>query len=164
MKNKIEYVVADPLYILPLCISEECLGLWVDNKKETKEICIQAICKALTKYTGNKAWAAFTNFDGYNNLMLGHNIIKPEFDTTTGIICVCRLTDSIKKRWKTEYRTTKMNGAAIFNMSKDIDVDFKEYSNWSVIEIKDMVTSNRISSLPYESACFALGLPFKQEC
>lgn len=161
MINKVKYIVADPLYVLPLCMSEECLGLLVDNKIETKQICIQAINKALMKYTGNKAWASFTNFDGYNNVMLGNNIIKPDFDTTTGLICVCRLTDSIKNRWRTEYQTTKMNGAAIFKMSEDIDVEFQGYSNWTVIEIKDIAAGKRISSLPYESACFALGLPFK---
>ena len=163
MINKIKYIIANPLDVLPHYMTEEFWELWVDNKDANPEMRTQVLCKALTKYTGYQVWVSYINFHDYKNVIFGSNILKQDFDTDIGIVCVCRLTDSIKQRWKTEYNTTKIYGAAIFKMSENIDVEFQQYSNWTVIKIYDMVTGNNISSIPYEDACSAFGLPFKPE-
>lgn len=161
MKNKIEYVVTDPFYILPLYMIDECIELYVDERKETKEKFIQALNKALTKYTGNKAWTSFTGYGDWNNEIFSKNIIQSFFCADAGLVCVCRLTDTIKNKWKARYYTKRIHGAAVFKMSEDIDVNFDKYPDWTVVNIKDMVTGNTISSMSYDEACENIELQFK---
>ena len=83
----------------------------------------------------------------YDPEIYGSDVIKCDFFADAGMVCVCRLTASVMRQWKTKYDTTKLDGAAIFEMSEDIDVDFDQSCpDWTVITIKDNTTGHTISS------------------
>lgn len=140
----IEYVVTDPCYILPDDMWDECCQSLDDGFEAFNE----AVAKALTKFTGHKAWASDTGYGDWNNEIYGGCIIKSDFYADAGMVCVCRWTASVMRQWQAKYGTTKISGAAIFEMSEDIDVDFDQSCpDWTVITIKDKVYGDVIQSM-----------------
>ena len=146
----IEYIITDPCYILPDNIWNECCEYLDDGFDAFNEV----VAKALTKFTGYKAWVHDTGYGDLNNEIHGGCIIKSDFCADAGMVCVCRWTDSIIKYWQTQYGTNKINGAAIFEMSEDIDVQFDQSCrDWTVITIKDKVYGDVIKSISAEEYC-----------
>ena len=108
----------------------------------------EAVSKALIEYTGYPAFACGTGFGDWKNKLSGIGVIKSDFFADAGMVCVCRLTSKMLKLWKEEYGTQALSGAAIFEASQDISVEFDvSDKNWTVVNIKDNQTKAVISSM-----------------
>lgn len=143
----IQYIITDPCYILPDNIWSECCKSLDDGF----EVFNQAVSKALTEFTGHKAWACDTGYGDWTNEIYGSGVIKPNFYADSGMVCVCRLTASVLEYWQEEYDTTNLAGAAFFEMSEDIDVKFDTSNiHWTVVKVRDNQTGDTIQSTTEE--------------
>lgn len=139
----IQYIITDPCYILPDNIWSECCKSLDDGF----EVFNQAVSKALTEFTGYKAWSCDNGYGDWINEIYGPGVIKPNFYADSGMVCVCRLSPSALEYWQEKNITTYLAGAAFFEMSEDIDVKFdKSDIHWTVVKIRDNQTDNTIQS------------------
>ena len=145
MSNTIKYVVTDPCYILDNDVWSKCCEVFDKYKDDEFN---EAVSKALVEYTGYPAFACGTGFGDWSNQLSGINVIKSDFFADAGMVCVCRLTSKMLQYWKEEYGTQALSGAAIFEASQDISVEFDvSDKNWTIVNIKDNQTKAVISSM-----------------
>ena len=75
-------------------------------------------------------------------------IIHKEFCADSGMVCVCRLTPEIEKHFTKDYPDIYSHGAAVFEGSEDINVDFDiSDPSWTVVKIHDNKTGNFIETM-----------------
>lgn len=147
--KKQQYIITDPCYLLPNDVWSNCCEVFNQySSNEMYERFNEKVAEALTKLTGYPAYACDTGFDDWTNEIYGTGIIKRDFFADAGMACVCRYTDKIKQHLETKYPTNPFAGAAIFEMSEDISVDFDvSNKNWTVIHIQDNLTGDDIYSV-----------------
>lgn len=142
-----QYIITDPCYILPGNIWSKCCK-FLDGGFEAFN---QAVSRALTKFTGYKAWACDTGYGDWTNKIYGSGVTKYDFFADSGMVCVCRVTASVLEYLQEEYGTTNLSGAAFFEMSKDIDVIFDTSNiHWTVVKIIDNQNGDIIQSTTEE--------------
>lgn len=150
----VKYIVTDPCYILDDDTWNECYKVFDTYKND--EFMYQrfdeAVSKALTKLTGHQSYACDTGFGDWCNKIYGLSVIKHDFCADAGMVCVCRLNHKVLDNlYKNNGEENALSGAAIFEMSEDIDIEF-DVSNkdWTVVTIKDKQTGNVVKSMDYE--------------
>ena len=150
----VKYIVTDPCYILDDDTWKECCKVFYIYKND--EFIYQrfdeAVSKALTNLTGHQSYACDTGFGDWCNKIYGLSVIKHDFCADAGMVCVCRLNHKVLDNlYKNNGEENALSGAAIFEMSEDIDIEF-DVSNkdWTVVKIKDKQTGNIIKSMDYE--------------
>lgn len=144
MNTLIKYVVTDPCYILDNKTWDECCKFLDDSPKTFNE----AVAKALAELTGFSAYACDTGFGDWSNKIYGSYIVHKEFCADSGMVCVCRLTDEIKKHFAKEYSDIYSRCVAVFEGSDEIDVDFDiSEPSWTVVKICDSKTGNFIETM-----------------
>jgi hypothetical protein len=150
----VKYIVTDPCYILDDDTWNECCKVFDTYKND--EFMYQrfdeAVSKALTKLTGHQSYACDTGFGDWCNKIYGLSVIKHDFCADAGMVCVCRLNHKVLDNlYKNNGEENALSGAAIFEMSEDIDIEF-DVSNkdWTVVTIKDKQTGNVVKSMDYE--------------
>ena len=150
----VKYIVTDPCYILDDDTWKECCKVFYIYKND--EFIYQrfdeAVSKALTNLTGHQSYACDTGFGDWCNKIYGLSVIKHDFCADAGMVCVCRLNHKVLDNLYNKYgEKNALSGAAIFEMSEDIDIEF-DVSNkdWTVVKIKDKQTGNIIKSMDYE--------------
>lgn len=142
--SMIRYIVTDPCYLLNYEQWDECCKFLDDGFEKFNA----EIAKILTDITKSKSWVCDTGFGDWSNELFGCNIIKSDFYADAGMVCICKLTPEILNYWMKKYNTTKLSGAAIFEMSENISVEFDQsYKDWTVITIKDNVYGDVIKSM-----------------
>ena len=138
MNTLIKYVVTDPCYILNNDTWDECCKFLDDTPKAFND----AVSKALTDLSGFPAFACDTGFGDWNNKIYGSYIIHKEFCADSG------MTDEIEKHFAEEYQNIYSHGAAVFESSDDINVDFDiSDTSWTVVKIHDNKTGNFIETM-----------------
>ena len=150
----VKYIVTDPCYILDDDTWNECCKVFDTYKND--EFMYQrfdeAVSKALTKLTSHQSYACGTGFGDWCNEIYGLGVVKHDFCADAGMVCVCRLNHKVLDNLYKKYgEKNALSGAAIFEMSEDIDIEF-DVSNkdWTVVTIKDKQTGNVIKSMDYE--------------
>ena len=139
----IEYIVTDPCYILPDNIWDQCCKSLDDGF----EVFNETVSKALAEFSGCQAWACDTGYGDWNNEIFGCNVKKSDFCADAGMVCICQLSDKIKDYIEQHYDTIFFSGAAVFEMSDTISVEFNQNCrDWTVITIKDKTYGNTITS------------------
>lgn len=138
-----QYIVTDPCYILPGNIWSKCCK-FLDGGFEAFN---QAVSRALTKFTGYKAWACDTGYGDWDNTLYGipGTITKNSpandsagFYADAGMVCVCKLVPDIEDMLPLdeEYGTTTLG--AIFEAEGKITVKMDTSDpEWTVVRISD---------------------------
>ena len=158
-----KYIITDPCYLIPDDDWSKCCEIFdseaykkaMENRdyEMQRELFDNEITAALRKYSGDyKAQACSTGYGDWTNEIWGKNVIKHDFFADSGMVCLCELTDTIKKHIDANSHGKEFNGMAVFEIDKDIAIEFDTSdSDWTVIRIKDKNTGNVLitSSEPY---------------
>lgn len=98
-----KFVVTDPCYILPDEVWDKCCKVFdeYDNDEFMYQRFDEAVTKALTEFTGTKAYACGTGYGDWHNQLEGDgHILHDEFCADAGMVCVCEMTENVEKALK----------------------------------------------------------------
>lgn len=133
-----KFCVTDPCYILPNDVWDKCYEVF--DKYKDDEFVYQrldeAITKALTEFVGSKSYACSTGYGDWSNILQGDGkVINRSFCADAGMVCVCELTDKVKKALNVD--EVGNFSAAIFEAEDLSKVEFDVSDNtWTVVYIE----------------------------
>ena len=148
-----KYIITDPCYLIPDDDWSKCCEIFdsaaykkaMENRDYVmqRELFDNETTAALQKYSGDyKAKACSTGYGDWTNDIWGVNVLKHDFFADSGMVCVCELTDNVRKVIDSGF-----NGMAVFETDKDIEIEFDwSDSDWTVVRIIDKNTGREIVS------------------
>lgn len=148
-----KYIITDPCYIIPSTDWDKCCKIFDSAEykaaeesrdyKLQRELFDNEINKTLQEFSGDiNAKATSTGYGDWTNSIWGKNVLKHDFFADSGMVCVCELTDNIRK-----VIDSRFIGMAVFETDKDIEIEFDwSDSDWTVVRIIDKDTGREIVS------------------
>jgi len=123
-------IVTDPSYILPEDIWDKCCN----EAAYSSELFDECISKALSEFSGAKAWAHSTGFGDWSNSMSGPAIVQDRFCADSGMVCVCQCTEPVGGKLE----DLPAHCFAVIDVDRsEVTVNFNmTVSDWCVVEIK----------------------------
>lgn len=128
-----QYIITDPCYILPKETWDACIyKTHASSSPFDHNLFISLVEKALSKYTGNKAFVNTTGYgDWVNHLWDNNSECIGQFCADSGLVCVCEYTKEIAEKMK-----NIPNCGAVFDVKSEVTVGFDtKNSDWTVINI-----------------------------
>lgn len=146
-----QYIITDPCYVLPKTVWSECFNkTHAASSPFDNNMFMSLVEKALSEYTGNKAFVNTTGYgDWVNHLWFSVEMIG-EFASDSGLVCVCEFTGPVKEAMK-----GIPNCGSVFEAEGDITVDFDtKLQDWTVIKITDSKNNKWSTDLDYPDSYY----------